>query len=119
MKNRYLYPIVFMGIFSIGSCSSREARIKREPRINLVKYDGVDRSLSLLQNSTSDNPNDLSILFYGQSIIGGLRSDILIDSLKKEFPTANISFSNRAIGGFTVPSLLKTIIMMYITLIRI
>jgi len=102
MKDKYLYLFIFGWIFIFSACGTDESEK------NLIKYKGIDRSLSVLRNSTSENPVNFSILFYGQSIVGELGADILVDSLKKEFPSANISFLNKAIGGFTIPYLLKT-----------
>lgn len=74
----------------------------------LIKYSGIKRSISLLNTSTIDSPNSLNIFFYGQSIVGGMKSSILIDSLRKRYPTAKISFKSKPIGGFQIPSLVKT-----------
>lgn len=103
MKDKYLYPFIFGWIFIFSACGTDESGK------NLIKYKELDRSISVLQNSTFENPVNFSILFYGQSIVAGLRADILVDSLRIKFPSANISFLNRAIGGFTVPHLVKTV----------
>jgi hypothetical protein len=102
MKTKYLYLIIFSWI--LISCNSNT----RKSRENLIKYKSIERSVSLLQNSTAQNPQNFSILFYGQSIVAGLRSDILVDSLRKVFPNVHFSMTNKAIGGFTAPSLIKT-----------
>lgn len=75
---------------------------------DLIKHTSISRSLALLNNSTAEHPSSIYILFYGQSIVKGMKSDRIVDSLKKVFPSADIVHSNMAIGGFTAPSLLKT-----------
>lgn len=79
-----------------------------KPSVEKIKYKGIDRTLGLLQQSSIESPNDVEILFYDQSIIGGLKTNILIDSLKSRYPYANISFKHKPIGGFTIPKLIKT-----------
>ncbi|GAA3656669.1 SGNH/GDSL hydrolase family protein [Flavivirga jejuensis] len=99
-----IYKTIFfvIGLLVVLSCTSKNNDLKE------VKYEGIARTLHLLNTSNQINRNEVHILFYGQSIIGGLKSDILIDSLKKRFPFANIKHKNKAIGGFTLPSLIKT-----------
>jgi hypothetical protein len=82
--------------------------ISKNNNLEKIKYGGITRTLHLLKTSNKRNQNEISILFYGQSIIGNLNSDILIKSLKKSFPYAKITHKNKAIGGFTIPSLIKT-----------
>lgn len=72
------------------------------------KYKGIERSLYLLNSSTKDNPQNFDILFYGQSIIGGMKTNILVDSLQKRFPFTTITYKHKPIGGFTLPNLIKT-----------
>lgn len=94
-----LLLIIVLLVFSFASKSNDLKRIK---------YEGITRTTYLLETSNQSNRNRVDILFYGQSIIGGLKSDVLIDSLKKRFPFANIKHKNKAIGGFALPSLIKT-----------
>ncbi|WP_298899860.1 SGNH/GDSL hydrolase family protein [uncultured Psychroserpens sp.] len=75
---------------------------------NEIRYKGIERTLGILHSSSKENPKELSVLFYGQSIIGGMKPVILIDSLEKTFPYTTIDFKQKAIGGFTVPLLIKT-----------
>ncbi len=104
MKTRRLFlkNALLFSLFLIFSCSSENSNK------DLIKNGGINRSLSLLHNSTIDNPNELEILFYGQSIIGGMNSGLIVDSLQKKFPNTKLIHSNKAIGGFTIPSLIKT-----------
>ncbi|QNK76818.1 hypothetical protein H7F37_11905 [Winogradskyella sp. PAMC22761] len=76
--------------------------------VQKIKYKGIDRTLGLLQQSSEKEGNDIEIIFYGQSIIGGLKPNILIDSLKSHYPYAKITYKHIPIGGFTIPKLLKT-----------
>jgi hypothetical protein len=98
-KNFLFYFFIFFTFLFYYSCSSQKK----------IKYGGIDRTLSLLSASTIDSPNDIEILFYGQSIIGGMKTDILIDSLKNIYPSANITYKHKPIGGFTIPKLVKTV----------
>ena len=94
--------IFLLSIFLLA-CGSNPNEVEK------VKYPSIDRTLSLLNNSTEDNRNNVEILFYGQSIIGGMKTNILVDSLQAMFPFANISFKHKPIGGFTIPDLTRTV----------
>lgn len=104
MKTRKLFlkNALLFSLFLIFSCSSENSNK------DLIKNDGINRSLSLLHNSTIDKPYELEIFFYGQSIVGGMNSKRLVDSLQKIFPYTNLTHDNKAIGGFQIPSLIKT-----------
>lgn len=102
MTARLVCTFIFCSGFLISGCNSSESGI------DLIKYQGIDRFIGILEKSSFEKPADVSILFYGQSIVAGLKSDILVDSLRQIFPSANIRFQNTAIGSFKVPSLLKT-----------
>jgi hypothetical protein len=88
--------------FVLLLCSTTEQIPKK-------RYKGIDRTLNLLNSSSEEHPNSIEILFYGQSIIGGMKTNILVDSLKQRFPFANISFKHKPIGGFTIPDLTRTV----------
>ncbi len=102
MRNGVLKSILLCSLIFICSCAGEKSNE------DLIRYNGIDRSLSILYNSTPEQPNELDIFFYGQSIVGGMKSSLLVDSLKKIFPSVKINHSNKAIGGFTAPSLIKT-----------
>jgi hypothetical protein len=68
---------------------------------------GIQRTMWLLENSTEERPNHVSILFYGQSIIQGMNYESVINSLRERYPHAIIEYENRAIGGFQAPNLLR------------
>lgn len=96
--------IVALGVIgTLSSCYNENVRSK------VTRYDGIERSVALLRESTDESPNTIDILFYGQSIIGGMKSPLLVDSLKKIFPSVKIVHANTAIGGFNISSLYRTI----------
>ncbi|WP_179021461.1 SGNH/GDSL hydrolase family protein [Winogradskyella forsetii] len=99
MKKKIYYILLINLIFLGVSCQTP---------VEKIKYKGIDRTLCLLQHSTEEAPNNVEILFYGQSIIGGMKTNILIDSLRAQYPFANITFKHKPIGGFTIPKLIKT-----------
>ncbi len=98
--------LIIMGAFCLiimnCSCGSYESEKSK------ILYTGIERTLALLNSSTKESPNEINILFYGQSIIEQIGADILIDSLKNKFPTAIINYKEKAIGSFTVPLLINT-----------
>nr|WP_321221296.1 SGNH/GDSL hydrolase family protein [uncultured Psychroserpens sp.] len=99
MRFSKLIPFIFISLFFVFYSHGFQ---------NKIKYKGIDRTLQLLQSSTKENPQSLEILFYGQSIIGGIKPQILIDSLQKNYPYTSITYKHKPIGGFTVPDLIKT-----------
>lgn len=62
-------------------------------------------SIGLFTSSSENQANEVSILFYGQSIVAGLDAEALVNQLRKYYPCAQIEFKNRAIGGFQAPNL--------------
>jgi hypothetical protein len=69
---------------------------------------GLQRTMNLLSHSTSERPNTVRILFYGQSIT---RQPWWLDvetDLRQRFPSANLIVENRAIGGFDSEKLVRT-----------
>lgn len=69
----------------------------------------LQRSASLLQTSSRERHNKVSVLIYGQSIVGsaGFTAEITTN-LKQQFPDADIEVKNLAIGGFTADHLVRT-----------
>lgn len=70
----------------------------------------IPRTMSILENSTLENPQNLKIQFYGQSIIGRLDANIIVNKLKERYPTVKFDIVKNPIGGFTAPSLVKVAI---------
>jgi hypothetical protein len=75
---------------------------------------GIQRTMTLLTTSTPERRNEVKIIYYGQSITaaspGKLShwSNIVTADLKKRFPHADITFMNKAIGGFSSQRLYRT-----------
>jgi len=68
----------------------------------------IQRSMRLLADATPQQRSTVRVLFYGQSITAGQWAKLTADDLKRRFPHANLLIENRAIGGFTAPSLIHT-----------
>ena len=62
---------------------------------------GIARTAWLLASSSRGNRKDVRILVYGQSISEQSWWKDVRDFVKDRFPLANITFVNRAIGGFS------------------
>ena len=103
--NKLVFLTLFLVIITLIFFSCSNSSAQQEDR----KSTGIDRTLYLLNTSTKAQPNQLEILFYGQSIIGGMRTNILVDSLKARFPYARIKYKHKPIGGFTIPDLTNTV----------
>jgi hypothetical protein len=70
----------------------------------------MQRTMSLLANSTKDRRWPVTILIYGQSITGELRQGKLEQALKQKFPNAEITFLNRSIAGFSASQLVRSML---------
>ena len=68
----------------------------------------IQRTMALLATSTATMRRRVKILFYGQSITAGMHWVQITNALRQRFPYAIIEAENRAIGGFTAPSLCRT-----------
>ena len=79
------------------------------PEFENKEYFGtkIPRTMSLLENSTKHISQNLKIQFYGQSIIGGLDQNLIINKLKEKYPTVKFNIIKNPIGGFTAPSLAR------------
>lgn len=69
----------------------------------------IQRTMTLLQTSNAQHRWPVKVLMYGQSIIG---SDVFTADIKKylqdNYPYADITVENRAIGGFQADRLVRT-----------
>ena len=68
----------------------------------------IQRTMKALEESTAEKPATVRVLFYGQSIVAQGWTKVLMDMLKKKYPTVNFVWTNKAIGGFTSPALTRT-----------
>lgn len=69
--------------------------------------DRIQRTMGLLATSTPTERHQVRILFYGQSITLQEWSQDVVRDLKQRFPNADLSWENRAIGGFAAPILIR------------
>jgi len=68
----------------------------------------IQRTMTLLATSNPWRRFPVRILLYGQSIVAGGWSKTLEADLRERFPQADITFVNRAIGGFEAHVLVRT-----------
>jgi hypothetical protein len=69
---------------------------------------GIQRTMTLLAESTSQKRKTVRVLFYGQSITEGAWWKSVADDLKTRFPHANLIIENRALGGYSSQRLIHT-----------
>ncbi|HVN03331.1 MAG TPA: GDSL-type esterase/lipase family protein, partial [Bryobacteraceae bacterium] len=70
---------------------------------------GIQRTMTLLATSTPERRNTVRILFYGQSLTKQEWTGIVARQLRARFPYADITFANRAIGGYASNLLKRTL----------
>lgn len=69
----------------------------------------TSRTLNLLKTSTTENPNTVKILVYGQSISAQNWWLSVKKDIEHKFPHAKLIMENKAIGGFASQLLCKTV----------
>lgn len=115
-KKNILKQLLLLGILSILSfnfkAQDKTLKAYKIPEFENKEYFGtkIPRTMSLLENSTKHIPRDLKIQFYGQSIVGGLDQNLIINKLKERYPTVTFNVVKNPIGGFTAPSLSRVAI---------
>lgn len=68
----------------------------------------IQRTVSLLNDSSPERRYPVTILVYGQSITENLKRANLDQALKEKFPYADITFLNRSISGFSASQLVRS-----------
>jgi hypothetical protein len=68
----------------------------------------IQRTMKTLEASTEKNPAHVRVMFYGQSIVSQPWTNLVVDDLKKRYPTVDFEFHKAAIGGYTSPLLIRT-----------
>jgi hypothetical protein len=116
MQNKF--PLIVCLFFSLGGIISTATGQAYKPSVEIPALaedpachlfgSRLQRTLTLLSSSTSERPNKVRILFYGQSIVAGLDAEAMVAQLKQYYPYAEIESENRAIGGFQAPLLVRT-----------
>ena len=89
----------------------QEKEVRADRAALLARQHGarpVQRTMKALAESTAERPAHVRILFYGQSIVGQRWHPLVVDELKRRYPTAVIEADNLAIGGFESPRLIRT-----------
>jgi hypothetical protein len=110
MMNDWFYKRMAACLFPfvLGFCASPAAiDIREGGECDFGKH--IQRTMGLLASSTPEHPNEVNILFYGQSIMQqGYVEDHVIQKLQSDYPHAVIHWENKAIGGYEAPSLVRT-----------
>lgn len=68
----------------------------------------IQRTMTLLATSTAEKRNRVRILFYGQSVTRNPWWQDIAQYLRETYPHADLEIENRAIGGYSAPTLIHT-----------
>ena len=111
MKKLFLLGILSILAFNLKA-QNKTLEDYKIPEFENKEYFGtkIPRTMTLLENSTKHIPQGLKIQFYGQSIVGGLDQNLIINKLKEKYPTVKFNIIKNPIGGFTAPSLARVAI---------
>lgn len=102
MKQLTIATVVFLCAATASLCRAEDLASVTRPGAH------IQRTMKRLEESTPQKRNTVRVLFYGQSITAQAWTGMVGEALKKRYPNANLVIENRAIGGFTAPSLIKT-----------
>ncbi len=69
----------------------------------------IQRTMGLLAESTPENRNEVTIFFYGQSIIGSRWHKYVERELRQRYPHADLTVRNWALGGFASQYLVRMV----------
>ena len=105
MKRIILFAVLLLVVFS-GWC---QLQIPKEEVREISSPRYIQRTMHLLATSTPENPNNVNILVYGQSLSAQDWWLEVKNHLAQEFPQANLNMINKAIGGFSSQILIKTV----------
>jgi hypothetical protein len=67
------------------------------------------RSLAIVRESTSAQPQVLRVLFYGQSMTSPHWTDLAVEHLRRTYPHTKFVVRNMGIGGFSAKQLERTV----------
>lgn len=99
--NNKLYILLLLILASFASANAQSYFPVPDVKDTMQFKNGVARTAWLLTSSTKANPKSVRILVYGQSISEQVWWKDVRDFVKDRFPLANITFINKAIGGFS------------------
>jgi len=68
----------------------------------------IQRTMGRVARSTADDPAEVRVEFYGQSITAQPWTKLVGEDLAARFPSVRFTFHNPAIGGFDSSSLIRT-----------
>jgi len=88
---------------AVAKASARSALLARQHGAKPIQ-----RTMKALAESTRERPAHVRLSFYGQSIVGQQWHALVVDDLRRRYPTAVIEAENRAIGGYESPNLVRT-----------
>ncbi len=71
-----------------------------------AKY--IQRTLKMMEDSTAENPAEITVLFYGQSIMAQGWTRQIVKDFKKRYPTVKFRFDKFSIVGFKADELSRT-----------
>lgn len=95
------YILLLFILNSFASANAQSYFLVPEVKDTIQFKNGVARTAWLLTSSTKTNPKTVRILVYGQSISEQVWWKDVRDYVTQKFPLANITFINKAIGGFS------------------
>jgi lysophospholipase L1-like esterase len=101
---------VRLGLLTLAAAAAYSQNLEPLPAAPHEEFLGarMQRTVSLLANSTKDRRWPVTILIYGQSITAGLREAKMEQALQQRYPHAAITFLNRSISGFSASQLVRS-----------
>lgn len=109
MVFRCTWPCIALMSVAVAAIEADEEFPPPAPPDNIEELGAhIQRTMTLLATSTPQKRNRVRILFYGQSVTRNPWWQEVARYIRESFPHADVEIENRAIGGYTAPTLIKT-----------
>ncbi|MEA3402826.1 MAG: SGNH/GDSL hydrolase family protein [Armatimonadota bacterium] len=109
MMARWAWPWMTVASLAMGAAGADDRFEPPVPPESVEEMGrNIQRTMTLLATSTPQRRNRVRVLFYGQSVTRNPWWEDVADYLRERFPHADLEIENRAIGGYSAPTLIKT-----------
>jgi len=108
--SRTLWLNSLTAVMVAGACAAAEREFAPTGQPEDLESLGskIQRTMKLLATSTPQQRNRVRILFYGQSVTRNPWWKDIAEHLRQTYPHADLEIENRAIGGYSAPTLIHT-----------
>jgi hypothetical protein len=109
MMRQATWPWLVIAVLPTAALAAEQEFEPPAPPDNIQELGArIQRTMTLLATSSPEKRNRVRILLYGQSVTRNPWSSAVAENLRQAYPHADLEIENRAIGGYTAPTLIHT-----------